>query len=355
MTGCSTRQLAGIEGVASIDAVLASALLPSPPKVAMRLLALCADPTVGVGEITAVIETDPSMATRMIRLANTVQFGAGISVTNIQAAAVRLGTDKIKSVALAFEIADVASRNGSDTFDFETYWQGCVMRGCIARAMAMNFHSRIAGEAFLVGLLQDIGMPVLAKYGGPAYAALIEQAGGCQLRLATLESQAFGFNHIHVVARMFQRWNMPAILAGAIGRHHVRPPMRHATDPSLRLWQIAYVVGLMPIGKHREPTFYDSCLCDVLSETFGIEDASVGNVLRQARMEFHDIEDMFRPYIGREVDAGALLAQASALLGSTVGKHPARDEDKAIRPNGVVDRLRGTRSRIGDPAIPLGI
>ncbi len=354
MTSHVDKQTGGVEGPASIDSVLASAAFSSPPKVALRLLKLCGGSPASAVEIAAVIETDAALATRLIRVANTIHYGAGIPVTNIQAATVRLGTDKIRSVALAFEIAATSSRVGRESFDVESHWQDCLIRGCMARAIAMNCDSKIAGEAFLVGLLQDMGVPVLAEHGGAVYASLVEQAAGCQLRLATLESQAFGFNHIHLVARMMQRWFMPAPLAGAIGRHHSRPPMQRQVDPSLRLWQIAYVVGLLPIGESRVSTFYDDCLSDGLSGAFGIARDGMADIVRQAQAEFQDIEEMFRPFIGRGVDAGALLAQALAILGVADDPHRASVGEETVRRDGRNHRSPAGRLRIDVPAIPLG-
>lgn len=314
-----------------IGGILTAAAFPSPPKIAFRLLELCGSFTAGSREIAETIESDPALAAMLIRMANTVHYGAGIPVTNIQAATVRLGTDKIKSVALAFEIAGLAGEVAGDHFDFEAYWQGCVARGCLGRAVALTCNRRLAGEAFLVGLLQDLCMPVLAEVAPEPYAKLLEESGGCRLRLATLETQLFKFNHIHMVTRLFKQWNMPALLADAIGRHHARPPMQRTADPALCLWQIAYFVGALPLGEEREPTFYDASLTDVLHEAFGISGTAEAEMFRQACQEFRDIEELFRPYIGRKVSAADLMAQAAALLGVATSWSGPIEADPAPR------------------------
>lgn len=314
MTDPPVKQACPSEAVGVIDGILSAASFRSPPKVGLHLLKLCGSSTAGAEEITNVIETDPALAARLIRLANTVHYGGGIPATSVQAATVRLGTDKIKSVALAFEVAGITDGLAGDRFDFESYWQGCLTRGCMARAVALDRHRGIAGEAFLVGLLQDLGVPLLADHAPEAHGNLARQSAGCHLRLAVLESQSFGFNHIHLVARLFQHWRMPALLTDAISRHHTRPPMHSAADPALRLWQIAYFVGALPIGDKRDPTFYDASLSDMLHTTFGIAGPAEGELFRRAEQEFRDVRDMFRPYVGRDVSAAALMAQAAALL-----------------------------------------
>lgn len=352
MSDLPLKQSCSADARDELDAVLAAASLPSPPKIALLLLKLCSNPSVGAREIAGVIETDPTLAARLIRLANTAHYGAGIPVTNIQAATVRLGTDKITSVALAFEIAGLAGTLGGGLFDLEAYWRASVVRGCIARAIAMNCHRGIAGEAFLVGLLQDLGTLALAEHRPEFYGRLLLQCGGCQLRLATLETQAFSFNHIHVVTRLFQQWNMPVLLSDAIGRHHTRPPLQRAADPALRLWQIAYLVGALPIGDRRTPTFYDPSLPAMMQAAFDISAANGARLFRQAEFEFQDIEELFRPFMGGSIRPADLMAQAADLLAAKGSPTTPDDEMPAGNP---YDRPEATSRPRDLPAITTAV
>lgn len=296
-----------------IDALAGAAGLLGRSRIAYLSGKFYADPTPGPIETASILALQPTLAAEFIRVANTVQYGGGIPVLNIEAATVRLGVDRTRSLAIACEIAQTLSSTLRDAMNFGDSWRKCLVRGSIARALAMNVDRRLAGEAFLVGLLQDIGGTILAAAEPETYSELCEQHKGGPLSMAVLEWNAFQVNHIHTGLDLLRSWQLPASIVEAVGRHHTNPPLSPAMSPAMRLWQIAYVAGAVPVGPAESTSTSQPLLLRLLRSAFNIQAGGVSALIDQATEEYRDIEGLFARYFKTPVDVAELLSAASML------------------------------------------
>ncbi|MCG8406358.1 MAG: HDOD domain-containing protein [Phycisphaerales bacterium] len=302
-----------LKPIEEFETVLASL----PPKEQSRIESLMTllyrTSSIGAAETAAVVGEDVTLAARLIRVANTVHYGAGIPVMNAEAATVRLGADRTKALAIASYAGDLLGQVADTTFQFNRFWQVGLIRGSLARAIAMNCDRRLAGKAFLVGVLQSIGVPLMTSFGAK-YASLIEKSQGCLQRLAILEWQSFNFNHIHVALHLLEQWKTPVDVKTAIARHQTNPPLGSDVDAVLRLWQIAYFVNAVPLGIERPTTFKDAFLSQLLNSCFGEIGTSISRLLEQARAEYEDVAGLFESYLSRDVGVEEQLRPIGLLL-----------------------------------------
>ncbi len=301
---------------ARIDAVAAGALFAGRAKIACLAAELFEQPHLGPLPTARAIAGSPEVARRMIAVANTVKYGAGIPVTNLEAATVRLGADRARAVAVSRLIGDILAATAPAELRFDSFWRGCLVRGCLARALAMNAQPGLAGEAMLVGMLQDVGMAPLAALDPAAYAEIIQQSDESQLRLAILEWRSFNMNHVHVGLRLMTGWYMPTLVVEAVGRHHTNPPLGPTSDPAIRLWQIGYLVGTLPVEPSRTPAQPDATAIRLLETAFQIGPDRIGRLLQQAAEEFEDVSGMFDACVAAGGAPCDLLAPAAAALGA---------------------------------------
>lgn len=265
--------------------------------------------------VAAILHQDRNLEGLLIRVANRVRHGAGIPVTFLEAAAVRLGANRTRSLAISVSAADLLHSNQTIVFNDDAFWSQCVIRGALARSLAMNCARPLAGKAFLAGVLQQAAGPLMSRRCGARYRAFLARAAGDGRRLAKLEWQALGFNHIHVVALLLEQWHAPSDLRLAVSRQNSPPPLGHNADASLRLWQIAYFVGALPIGEPRPPDLADAFLRRMPQTCFGMDAASVGALFKQAAAEYADVADLFAPRLADRYPAATLLRPAAALFG----------------------------------------
>ncbi len=101
------------------------------------------------------------------------------------------------------------------------FWSAAAKRASIARALAAHLHPTTQSECFSAGLLQDMGVPVLAKVKKGKYGSVYRQwQNDPNASLVGLEEEAFGYDHTRIGALMIEEWDLPDYLAQTISGHH---------------------------------------------------------------------------------------------------------------------------------------
>jgi diguanylate cyclase (GGDEF)-like protein len=190
--------------------------LPSLPAVALEVLQVAQDDSADVDDLTRVLARDPALSAKVLQMANSPLFSrGGGSITSLQRAAGLLGFRAVKVIALGFSLASELPMRGSHGgFDLTVYWHRSLVNAVVARSLAQATGSRLAEEAFLAGLLADIGKLVIARSAQPLYQPLVEASGGWPD--AEVERAVLGFDSVDVAAALLDRWGVPAIFGTAV-------------------------------------------------------------------------------------------------------------------------------------------
>ena len=219
--------------------------LPSPKGAALAILEACRRDDTTTAEIARISQTDPALAGRLIRNANTAANGRR-PVVSVTDAIMKLGTGTVRNLALGFSLIDQHHAGPCRGFDYDGFWAQSLLG-----ALAMQHFSAMAGigvaeELFACGLLSQIGRLALATaYPGP-YAELIGQADAPG-RLATLERERLHTDHNELTAALLTDWGLPGALVEPI-LHHECPdsaPFLAGSRPYqlTRLFHLAQRVG----------------------------------------------------------------------------------------------------------------
>jgi diguanylate cyclase (GGDEF)-like protein len=190
--------------------------LPSLPGVAVELLKECRRPEVDIDQICELLTRDPALSAKVVSVANSSAYRRGAPVTTVRRAALTLGTSAVTALALSFSL--VSQRTAKSSFDFAQYWRRGLLNAVAARCLGQ--HVRIdPEEAFLAGLLQDIGMLAL-NAAVPRYDEIVREARHDHLRLERLEREQVGAGHPEVGAWLATEWGLPeALVRGVLGSH----------------------------------------------------------------------------------------------------------------------------------------
>jgi HD-like signal output (HDOD) protein len=296
------------------EQILSDMELPTLSTVASRLIQVVSDPESTVREIADIIEMDPSLSMKLLRVANSAYFRRQTKATTIERAAVTLGSNYLKVVALGFQFSKAFEGVNGKGFDQGEFWRDSLLRACMARRLAGLDCPAVREEAFLVGLLQDLGIPVLARHFQCDYIEVFERARGCRGRLSAEETAEFEINHIHVVKRLCKTWSIPARISRPIERHHAQPITHRTQDENLKLWQYAYFVSAIPFSNEDEPEPIDNSLRGMAAVAFGMDLADLNDLFDATLGEFDAIKEIFDDTLPEDCQAELLLQQAAALI-----------------------------------------
>lgn len=189
--------------------------LYSLPAVAAEVLRLTSEPQIDPRQLRQCIETDPALAARLLRVVNSSLFGPTRPVTDLNQALTLLGIRPLKMLVLGFSLpkelfaglqADVLAR----------YWRQTLVKAVAAREISERLWKIPGDEAFLAGLVQDIGVLALIQQLGSVYEKLLEHAQTCGGSLIDRELDTLGFDHLVLSARLLTHWGLPAGLCAAI-------------------------------------------------------------------------------------------------------------------------------------------
>lgn len=195
--------------------------LPSLPAVALKVLELTHSDDVSVEDLGRVIQNDPALAGKLLKVVNSSMFGLAREVGSIKQAMVILGLRTVKVMALSFSLVEIVRDDGRQQgFDLEAYWRRSLTTAIGGRLLGKLVRPAIAEEAFVGGLLADIGMFAAwrcARAESDQAAQLAAQSG---IPAWQAETQVFGASHAELSRRLLARWNLPTLIVDAVAVHH---------------------------------------------------------------------------------------------------------------------------------------
>lgn len=197
--------------------------LPVLPKITIRLLEALDSPDSSAKEIAEIIEADPSLTARLLKLANSSFYGHRGMVSTVRNAAAVLGSKTIRSLALAVWTNTLRSRtrNAEEMALMTPLLAHGQATGVVARMLAERISRDLGEEAFMAGLLHDIGRVALVAQMGKKYlTGIIDSALREGVPLHEKESEILGFDHRALGSALMTSWALPPFLAEVIEKHH---------------------------------------------------------------------------------------------------------------------------------------
>jgi putative nucleotidyltransferase with HDIG domain len=193
-------------------------VLPVLPAVAARALSLLGRNDFSFAKVAELIETDPLLAARLLKLANSAAFAGAQRIESILACATRLGASELRVFLLESAARQVLeSRDKSIAELCRGLWEHSLAVAVLARDLVKKSGGRAADEAYLGGLLHDVGKPVLAATLLDAEQRLLGSKTAVWLTPETW-MRMVSTNHRRVGVTLADRWGLPEDVARAI-RH----------------------------------------------------------------------------------------------------------------------------------------
>jgi HD-like signal output (HDOD) protein len=218
--------------------------LHTPRCVAMAVLELTQHPQVSAALLTEEIQTDPALTARILRVVNSPMFAARGDIVNLEQAIAMLGVKTLRMLALGFALPDSLVQS-EHVEAMEAYWRYAFIKSTSAKALAEIVWKRAGDQAFIAGLLHDLGALVLLQELGGEYAQLVCKAYSEGTELNRIEKGLLGFEHPALSAQLLCHWGVPASLTDPIGARMQVDSMLNLPDEHRDLAQIIHLSELL--------------------------------------------------------------------------------------------------------------
>lgn len=205
--------------------------LPTLPAVAMRVLEVTRDDASSAREVVDLIASDPALTSRILQLVHRADLGIRGEINSVDRAVVLLGFDAVRSAALGVSVFQTFSAHPTgpgEHFCREDFWKHCVAVACCAELLAEaigNVAIVNPSEAFLCGLLHDIGKVALDATLPKSFSRVVEAADLLRGNIADLERTIIGLDHMVVGKRLAERWQLPMIIRDCAWLHDQAPQL----------------------------------------------------------------------------------------------------------------------------------
>lgn len=192
--------------------------LPTLPQVVSKILAMTDSEKINAVDLSK--ELDQSLSAKVLKVANSAYYGgrAAGKVTSLHHAIMIIGFDMVKEIVLTASFFHTF-KDSEEVEELKPLWTHSLSCALIAKRLAWVYRYEALDEAYLVGLIHDIGKLIIQQYFPDQYRLIVSrsQEGHGTLKL---EREILGMTHAEIGGRMATHWNFSESLVEALAHHH---------------------------------------------------------------------------------------------------------------------------------------
>lgn len=293
-----------------IEQLRLSGQLPSPKGVALAIMEISRREDATLDEVARLVQTDPALSGRLLRLANAAN-GHGRSVVSINEAVLRLGMTTVRQLAMGFSLVDQYPQGRCSAFDYPGFWSHSLFMAVASQDLGRVVRVGTPDELFACGLLAQVGRLALATVYPAEYAALLDgQHSG--KALLELEHERLGVDHAEFTAAIMADCGIPKSLAEPIGYHEA--PEASGFAEGSRPYQLAHLFfqarRMADLGLSPEAARHGSIAeLMFLGGKIGLNAESLGEVFDRVVQQWHEWAELLKVPAGR-LPAFSAMAKA---------------------------------------------
>jgi len=195
--------------------------LPAMPHVASKVLELSSDPNTSAKQLQQVISDDQAMTGRILKIANSAMYSCSRKVKTLTEAIVMLGFNSIRSLVVTSAARNLYNTRKSRTgLKERLLWEHSIGTAFAARILTAERAPSLTEEAFLAGLMHDIGKLVLNLRVPEQFDEIVQVVYNENRPFHITETELLGYDHTHVGALLVNKWKLSPILEFVILNHH---------------------------------------------------------------------------------------------------------------------------------------
>jgi HD-like signal output (HDOD) protein len=263
------------------------------PEVTAKIIATVNDPNSSATQLHKIVAHDPALVTRILKVVNSAFYGLPGQIGSIERAIVLLGLNAIKNIAVSAGLGEMFKGTSlCEGFTARDLWKHCIAVGVAARAIARQMKLPIADEAFLAGMIHDVGLLVSLQVWPQKLRETCDRAraGG---DFCEIERELIGADHQQLGAALTEQWRFPHSCR-LVNAYHHRPVA--LADENRTLVTLVYAADT---------------ICCHAGQGFNL--TAVRQRLEDAGLESAEIDPLAVERTAQNLDA--LVSEAAALVG----------------------------------------
>jgi HD-like signal output (HDOD) protein len=263
------------------------------PEVTAKIISIVDDPKSTAHDLHNIIKNDPALATKILKVVNSAFYGLPGQVSDLDRAIILLGLSAVKNIAISASISRLfTAEKISDKFSARDIWKHSVAVAVGTREFCCLIGKKaFAEEAFLAGLIHDLGLLIERQAYPEQLTAVIKEAYKQEKRFCDIEIELVGADHQDLGTALAAKWKFPRLLQTVIGYHHKVERLNDDTRLLPVLVNIADVLCTHEkIGFHLTAEGQD--VTDVLLESVGLNETDFNNVKENLPEKIEAAEQM---------------------------------------------------------------
>jgi len=194
--------------------------LPTIPVVLTEILEEIENEHYNAKHIASLIEQDQGLTAKILKTANSPLYGLTRSISTVDLAIVILGSNVIKEILHSLLLQKMFQKIGSKLFNADSFWKYSIFCGSASRYIARKLKYKLVSEAFVTGLMHDIGLLILMSNFKTNFSKVRKLQTNESYTLVEAEMEIFECTHSDVGAWIAEKWNFPDKILRAIEFHH---------------------------------------------------------------------------------------------------------------------------------------
>ena len=318
--------------------ILQSENLPTLPGIALKIIAAYQQPDPDIQQIGDLLTTDPPLTFKILKIVNSSFYSLPTKITSVHHAIKLLGIKAIKNLALCFTLINTFQSNKYELIDYRRFWKNSLVGASATKLIAEKLVPDHADDAFILGLLQDIGILIFGYCMPKQYALVLNEVGKNANIYPQVETQVLGINHQEIGEYLAKSWDLPNTFYLPIGYHHIPEKLPSAQSSILELTRILHLSSLfidllndknraMSLWKLKETVnhfgfsaeidvnqIWDK-ICSQMQQIFPIFDIEVGQdeyiqIIESAKAELSKLSvEMINNYVHQDKEIRTLKEQ----------------------------------------------
>ncbi|MBS4099602.1 MAG: diguanylate cyclase [Sulfuricella sp.] len=224
------------------EEIKATGQLPSPKGVALAVINLIRREDVTMPEVAKVVQSDPALSGRVLKLANSAHAGMRRPIASISEAVSVLGFPTLRQIALGLSVLSNYRSGQCKNFNYQDFWSGSLATAIATQLLSTNAKTS-PEETFICGLLGNIGRLALATLFPEAYSEILEKTANADF--ATVEKAeyaAFATTQRELTTALLLDWGLPKLFVNAVYFHEV--PEEGGFEEGSRDYVLTYALHL---------------------------------------------------------------------------------------------------------------
>jgi len=242
----------------TIENILKTQEFATLPNVATRILNLLQNDKINTNEIAHIVESDPSLTLKLLKIANSPMYGGRVEVTNVTQAIMTLGLNRLTNIVIGISIFTkfLMNSNSNLSAQIQKFWWHSCCTAMVSKELAKQLNLNFKEIEFIGGLLHDIGKLAFLQHFPETYISILDKEVDNTWIDIEEENKLFGINHLDLGGAIGKHWNLPKELCNIITYHSrvqyapndaVVTCVVRIADILCELWDAGFYEGILNI------------------------------------------------------------------------------------------------------------